>query len=101
MINYNDIFLDNSEDLLRPLIVEGLCQYFKVGKERLGKFLYESDLDKLPLPENSPALTKKGVVFQYQLYEIACFAAGLPSVTIPYDKLGDILKIRERLSDDK
>ena len=39
----------------------------------------------------NPALTDEGVVFSYQPYEIACFAAGMYHFTIPYNRLMDYL----------
>ena len=39
----------------------------------------------------NPALTDEGVVFSYQPYEIACFAAGMYHFTIPYNLLRDYL----------
>ena len=40
----------------------------------------------IPLPANQPYLTPKGVAIEYKQYEIACYAAGMPSFVIPYDK---------------
>ena len=97
ILDYQDIFSDNAEKTLHPLLVEGLCQYFDVEKNQLGEQLFEADLDKLPLPQTVPALTKEGVLFQYQSYEITCYAAGCPGFVIPYDKLKDILIINDRL----
>ncbi len=34
-----------------------------------------------------PALTKKGVVFSYQPYEIASFAEGIKHFVVPYNKV--------------
>ena len=45
----------------------------------------------LPLPRAVPYVTTKGVAFIYQQYEIACYAAGLPSVVIPAEELRDLL----------
>lgn len=42
---------------------------------------------------NNFALTKQGILFHYNPYEIAPFAAGSPSVTIPYIDLQPFLKI--------
>ncbi len=100
ILGYNDIFSENAKEVLHPLLIEGLCHYFDVGKDQLGEQLFESDLQKLNLPESIPALTKDGVLFQYQAYEIAAYAAGCPSFVVPYDKLQDILIIKDRLKLD-
>ena len=47
------------------------------------------DAEETFLP--NPALTDEGVVFSYQPYEIACFAAGMYHFTIPYSQLQDFL----------
>ena len=47
------------------------------------------DAEEYFLP--NPALTDEGVVFSYQPYEIACFAAGMYHFTIPYSQLKDFL----------
>ena len=39
----------------------------------------------LPLPATEPWLTKKGVSFIYQQYEIAPYAAGLPNLVLPLE----------------
>ena len=39
----------------------------------------------------NPALTDEGIVFSYQPYEIACFAAGMFHFTIPYNRVKDYL----------
>ena len=45
----------------------------------------------LPLPVTDPWLTRDGIVFLYQEYEIACYAMGRPSVILPYEVLLPLL----------
>jgi hypothetical protein len=45
----------------------------------------------LPLPQAAPYFTKDGITFVYAQYEIACYAAGMPTFTIPYNKIEGIL----------
>lgn len=47
------------------------------------------DAEEYFLP--NPALTDEGVVFSYQPYEIASFAAGMYHFTIPYNRVKDYL----------
>lgn len=42
------------------------------------------------------ALTKEGIEFQYNTYEIAPHAAGAPSITIPYNSIQPFLKLKIR-----
>ena len=78
----------------RTLIKDGLNQYFaeNEGKDISDEELKEQlitdySVDFLPLPQFPPYLTEKGVGFTYQPYEIAPYAAGMPSFTIPYEKI--------------
>lgn len=63
-------------------------QYFKVktGKE-LDDLLMLPTPGYLPKPVSDPYLTKEGVVFVYQQYEIAPYAAGSPKFTLPYSEV--------------
>ena len=77
------------------LIKTGLKQFFtKEGndpqdmsdqdlKDELVSF--GGSIDELPLPDTEPYLTKEGVTFIYQPYEISYYAAGKPQFTIPFD----------------
>jgi hypothetical protein len=47
--------------------------------------------DYFPLPQAAPYFTADGVVFIYQQYEIACYAAGLPNCVISYDLIEPFL----------
>lgn len=38
-------------------------------------------------PTAEPSLTKNGVLFMYQAYEVAPYAFGRPGVTVPYEKI--------------
>jgi len=43
------------------------------------------DGDIIPFPAFSPYPSKDGLVFVYQQYEIASYAAGMPAFTLPYE----------------
>jgi hypothetical protein len=63
-------------------------QYFKVKTEKeLDDLLMLPTPGYLPKPVSDPYLTKEGVVFVYQQYEIAPYAAGLPKFTLPYSEV--------------
>ena len=49
--------------------------------------VYEEDFEKSPMPEQPPHLTKNGVQFDYQNYEIGTGALGQISVVIPYKEI--------------
>ena len=92
ILTYEDMFKPGAEAVLMPLIKEGLCEYFDVPMENLENQLLDVSVESLPLPQTVPGFTKDGIVFQYQQYEIACYAAGAPRVVIPYEKVKDILR---------
>lgn len=92
-------FLKNTDDKgFKQLLKEGLEEYFVTYSENvyslddkdniLKFFLFEeTDADNLPLPNNQPYLTEKGVGFLYVHYEIAPYSSGKPNFVIPYEKI--------------
>lgn len=82
----------------RDLLKEGLKQYFSANgqevetDEQLAEIMFaENGVDYLPLPQAAPYLTADGVAFVYQSYEIAPYALGRPTFTIPYSKIEPFL----------
>lgn len=78
------------EQLLRPLIIQDLMEYFNVTTTdalRQNLFL-ENGLESLPIPD--PYIIEGYVVFKYAPYEIAPYAAGMPSAEIPVAKIREI-----------
>lgn len=63
-------------------IHKGLMDYFEVNNEEDFQNALLSDAANLPLPQTPPFLTKKGVEIIYQQYEIACYAAGMPTCVV-------------------
>lgn len=86
-----ELLADMSLGQIQKALKKGLMKYFDVSTEAdlrdnlLIDFLDEN-ADKKPLviphPQTPPFLTKKGVQVVYQNYEIACYAAGMPSCII-------------------
>jgi hypothetical protein len=91
-----DIFkLESRFSKVQDIIKAGLKQYFKVNTddELKENLLNPDQIYVLPLPQAVPYFTKEGVKFVYAQYEIACYAAGMPSFTVPYDKIKDALTV--------
>ena len=87
-----DIFADTTS--LTPLFKAGVADYFEeVDISDLSDFLFDGVEEDFPLPGTSPRMTSEGVGFIYGAYEIAPFAAGMPSGVIPYKK------VEKKLSD--
>lgn len=94
---------------MQPLIKKGLKEYFHNQGEplpndhQLMQMLMLSDQSGIiPLPKQyEPYPSDKGIVFTYAQYEIACYAAGMPTFTVPYKDITpflseDFLKIINR-----
>ena len=85
-------FLDPScLDAIQPLLRKGLVQYFtdndmEVAPEELDNILF-LETGIVPFPAWTPYPSEDGLVFTYQQYEVASYAAGMPEFTIPYADL--------------
>ena len=69
---------------------EGLREYFNesgdnanTDEELKDCIITDDDVNYLPMPKHTPYVTKKGMVFIYQPYEISDYAAGPPTFTLP------------------
>lgn len=94
-----DMLRNTDSDAFHKLIKEGLIRYFNTGTTLAVKtdgelkncLLVEDDVNYLPLPRTAPYLSKDGMTFIYQSYEIASYAAGMPTFTIPFDQVKPFL----------
>lgn len=92
------LFRDAKSPKLAAVIKEGVRSYFKEcmaevdTDEQLSEQLIEvEDVNRIPLPSNAPLFTKRGLVFAYQQYEIAPYAAGMINFIVAYDKIKPLL----------
>lgn len=88
---FTQFLKEEAEDRLQPALRKGLKGYFAenetgLNEEQLEKMLFIK-AGWIPLPEQLPYPTAEGLVFTYQQYEIAPYAMGMPSFTLPYDVL--------------
>lgn len=97
-MKYQTLFNNPKADGLAQLIKEGVRSYFQgfdteeTTDEQLKDMLIGvDDINKIPLPVNSPLFTKEGLSFTYQQYEIAPYAAGMINFDIPYEKVKPFL----------
>lgn len=93
-----NIIKPGMERALQSLLKRGLKQYFAEGND--GKMTTDSELfdelevenRRIPLPaEYNVWPSKNGIEFVYGQYEIACYAAGMPSFTIPFSQIKPFL----------
>lgn len=83
-----DLFTKSMQDVIK----KGLKKYFEINTdEELENSLSLENTYMLPLPATPPVFTKEGVLFTYQQYEIAAYAAGLPSFIVPYDEAKSLM----------
>lgn len=81
-------------DEWQSLLKKGLMKYFDVKSEKeLAQMLFEDKSPYIPNPVTPPYFTREGLKLVYQRYEIAPYAAGTPTVIIPYDKAKRFLNI--------
>ena len=55
----------------------------EITQEELDNYLF-LETGVVPFPAWTPYPSEEGLVFTYQQYEIAAYAAGMPEFTIPY-----------------
>ena len=85
-------FLDPASlDAIQPLLRKGLLKYFseeqeEITPEELDGYLFIEN-GTVPFPAWMPYPDENGLVFTYQQYEIASYAAGMPNFTVAYDEL--------------
>ena len=83
ILTKDDIFTKSGQKaVLRMVVAELVDEYTEEGL---------NDISDIELPGNDPSFIKEGVVFDYGAYEIGPYALGLPSVTLPYEKVKQYL----------
>ena len=90
-----EVLKADPEGGFQHLLRDGLKEYFEVSSddELQECFLNEEDSYYIPLPMCPPLFTEDGVLVQYQQYEIAAYAYGLPGFTIPYNRILPCLNV--------
>lgn len=95
MLDSGNMFLTDSLPALLSMVKSGLWnQYFKDdidGSDMTLRDVLLINPDTLHLPAFPPVYLQEGINFTYQQYEIACYAAGMPSCTISYDSIRPLL----------
>ncbi len=97
----NDGLLLDYDNTFTP---QGIADLIDILREEIWKQYFEPDCHdcnmadvllinplELKLPATLPLFGPDGITFTYQQYEIAPYAAGMPSCTIPYDTLRPLM----------
>ncbi|MDE7388853.1 MAG: DUF3298 and DUF4163 domain-containing protein, partial [Muribaculaceae bacterium] len=92
MLTFTNSFRSDKTDELLTLIKQGLWeQYFSNdGASSFAECLL-IDPDSMTLPAAAPEFIADGVAITYGQYEIACYAAGMPSCILSYDVIRPLL----------
>ena len=88
-----DIFKDTASKEFRNVLINGLKLYFgvKTHAQLIDYLLDIKSVKQIPLPKAAPIFTENGIKLIYGQYEIASYAAGMPTIIIPYDVAKDLL----------
>lgn len=88
---------DDATLALQTLIRKGLLQYYCESGDTISDAQLSERLqiegEVIPLPQRSPCLnvTADSLIFTYGQYEIACYADGMPSFTLPIKEISKLL----------
>ena len=85
-LDFDDLFKDGSEKKLKALLDKYLLKQFNI--KSLSDILFSEDY---PVSRDI-YLVKKGVVFQYDPYEIAPYSTGPIEIFLPYRKIHKLMK---------
>ena len=97
MLTLDDVFSDTLA-LAERMTVEFIGQKNLDAEVPFSEQGYFIDSNLLPLTSNF-ALLPDGVLFYYNVYEIAAYAAGPAYVQLPYEKLDGLMKFRPEFKD--
>lgn len=81
---------DIDNEGLDNIIRKGLMKYWEISdEEQLYEYTWENKVTKYSVdqPTHSPCFVKDGLLFNYQEYEIASYAAGAPEFVVPYNEI--------------
>lgn len=86
VMEWNDIFAPSVRTKLKALVRKAIVKQYYDGDDASLDVLMPFDL-----PANAPSFTPKGIHFIYSLYEIDCYAAGMPECEIPYSVIKPLM----------
>ena len=87
-----EVFSDTTA--LQKIVTESFIEQYRLDPDlSFDKQGYFIEDDLVPLTDNF-ALLPFGVLFYYNVYEIAPYASGPVKITVPYDRLKDVLEIK-------
>lgn len=100
-IGWDVVAPDPYAESLQKSIDRGLREYWKLSaSDNLKEYLFDENAWTLPLPKCDPLFGPDGITFIYNEYEIAAYASGRPTFTVPYSELeGQMMVTAKRLTE--
>ncbi len=89
-----DFFVPGAAAQMQDLLRRGLDEYFAEasgGADYVLEDFLHLDGDLIPLPQWAPKPTEEGLMLTYQQYEVAAYAAGMPSFVLSYEEAAPFL----------
>lgn len=85
-----DIFIDGYEAAMSDKIIKQIMleRGFESEEQMLGEFWGFENIR----PKQNFSISEKGITFTYQPYEIACYAAGIIKVEIPFSSISNLIR---------
>jgi hypothetical protein len=85
----DDVFKPNYKPTLNAALARSVRRYFGLApKAPLTEALFENKIEA----NDNFAVTSKGILFNYDPYEIAAYAAGQIQLFVPFEELKNVLK---------
>lgn len=86
---------ERDSEALRQVLLDGIVEFFNgmgvdATRDNIGDYLLYGK-EKLTAPVQDPLPTRNGLLFQYQSYEVAAYAAGMPEFLVSYEKIRPFL----------
>lgn len=95
-ITWNELFdKKNLNKIMKLVKAKFIQQFIEDGSGNFDDALILDEQQRkkeLPIPATAPGLSISGIEFLYNQYEIACYAAGVLSVTLSYNEISEYLK---------
>ena len=88
VLKINDIFLPNFEKTLNTALAKAVRDKFEMkSKEALSSYLFDNTIKYT----DNFCITKKGILFLYNPYEIAAYAYGEIELFIPFEEIKSVV----------
>ena len=96
-IGWDVVAPDQYSENIQKVIDSGLREYWGLTpSDNLREYLFDDSKYTVKLPACAPLFGPEGITFIYNEYEIAAYACGRPSFTVPYSALEPEMMVTAR-----